>query len=139
MRPAAGQAAAAATDAAALVLFAVAGLAAHDGGLPPGRLATYVLSLLAGWAAVALLLGTYARPSLRRLLGTWALGVPLGVVVRALLLGRGADAHEAAFLATALAFTLVLVGAGRGLLALARGGAPLGWRRRAASPPRSRA
>ena len=67
------------------------------------------LPVLGAWFAVALALGTYRRQSLRRLLLTWAIAVPLAVVVRGVALGRHADAMQAAFLATSMAFTLLLV------------------------------
>jgi hypothetical protein len=67
------------------------------------------LPLLGGWVAAALATRLYERPSLRRLLGTWAAGITAGVLVRALILGRHLDAHQAAFLATSLVFTLLFV------------------------------
>jgi tellurite resistance protein TehA-like permease len=40
---------------------------------------------------------------------TWLVGVTAGVAVRALVLGRAVNGHEAAFLVTSLVFTLLLV------------------------------
>ncbi len=107
-------------DAAALVLFSVVGLLSHEGGLSAAGLARDALPLLAGWFAAALLFGTYTRRSLRTLLLAWAVGVPLGVGLRALLLGRAFDGREAAFLGVALAFTLLFVLALRAALGLVR-------------------
>ena len=110
----------AASDLAALVVFAVVGLVSHRGGVSAAGLARDALPLLGAWAAVAIVLRTYSRPGLVRLLGTWALAVPLAVAVRALALGRELDSGQAAFLATSLAFTLVLLLAGRTAVGLAR-------------------
>jgi hypothetical protein len=98
-----------AADAAALVAFAVVGLLSHHGTLTLAGLAHDALPLLGGWFAAALVFRLYRRPSLSRLLATWACGVTAGVVVRALVLGRSANGHEAAFLGVALAFTLLFV------------------------------
>ena len=96
-------------DASALVAFSVVGLLSHDGAVPAAGLAHDALPLLAGWFAAALLFGTYRHRSLRTLLLAWIVGVPLGVALRALVLGRAFEAREAAFLAVALTFTLLFV------------------------------
>ena len=56
---------------------------------------------------------------MRTLLLAWAVGVPLGVALRALVLGRAFEGREATFLAVALAFTLLFVLALRAALNLA--------------------
>jgi Protein of unknown function (DUF3054) len=104
-------------DAAALVAFAAVGMLAHDRALFLSGFLRDALPLLGAWFAVAFALGTYRRQSLRRLLLTWAIAVPLAVVVRAVALGRHADAMQAAFLATSMAFTLLLVLGFRALFA----------------------
>jgi Protein of unknown function (DUF3054) len=96
-------------DASALVLFAVVGLLSHDGAVSAAGLARDALPLLAGWFAAALLFGTYRRRSVRTLLLAWVVGVPVGVGLRGLVLGRALDGREAAFLAVALTFTLLFV------------------------------
>jgi hypothetical protein len=98
-----------AADAAALVAFSVVGLLSHHGTVPAGGLAHDALPLLAGWFAAALVFRLYTRPSVSRLLATWVCGVTAGVVLRALVLGRSLNGHEAAFLGVALAFTLLFV------------------------------
>ena len=109
-------------DADALVLFALVGLASHTGGISAGALARDALPLLAGWFAAALVFGTYRARSLRTLLLTWIVGVPLGVLLRALVLGRALDGREAEFLVVSLVFTLLFVLALRLVLGLATGG-----------------
>jgi DUF3054 family protein len=55
------------------------------------------------------LFGLYRRGGRRALLLTWAVGVPAGVVLRALVLGHFAIGKEAAFLGVALVFTGLFV------------------------------
>jgi hypothetical protein len=61
----------------------------------------------------------------RRLLVTWAIGIPVGVLVRGIVLGRSLDGDQLAFLGIALAFSLLFVLALRSALTgvLARSGA----------------
>ncbi len=107
-------------DGAALALFSVVGLLSHDGTVSAAGLARDALPLLAGWFAAALLFRTYRRRSVRTLLLAWIVGVPLGVALRAVVLGRALEGREAAFLAVALTFTLVFVLALRVVLGLLR-------------------
>ena len=104
---------AAACDAGGLLLFAVVGLLSHHGGVSAHGLVRDAVPLLVGWFAAAGLLRLYARPTPRRLAGTWLAGVTGGIVVRAVVLGRSASASEAAFLGGSLTFTLVFVLAAR--------------------------
>ena len=96
-----------AADAAAIVLFAIVGMLSH--GAAASAFARDALPLLSGWFAAALVTRLYERPSVARLLVTWAAGITVGVLVRALILGRDLDSHQAAFLATSLVFTLLFV------------------------------
>ena len=109
-------------DAAAILVFAVVGMASHN-RLGAGGFLRDALPILGGWFAAAAVFRLYRRGGAWRLLATWAVGVPLGVLVRALALGRALDRHEAAFLATTLVFTLLFVLAGRLALRIGRKGA----------------
>lgn len=106
------------SDAVALVAFAVVGLLSHHGTVTAAGLAHDALPLLAGWFAAALAFRLYRRPSLSRLLATWACGVTAGVAARALVLGRSPNGREAAFLGVALSFTLLFVVALRVVVAV---------------------
>ena len=97
------------SDAAALVVFAVVGLLSHHGAVSARGLARDALPLLGCWFAAALAFRLYQRPSVARLLATWAVGITTGVLVRALVLGHTLNGHEAAFLGVALVFTLLFV------------------------------
>jgi hypothetical protein len=89
------------------VLFAIVGLLSHHASA--SAFARDALPLLGGWFAAALVTRLYRRQSIQRLLLTWAAGITAGVLVRALILGRHLDGHQAAFLATSLVFTLLFV------------------------------
>jgi hypothetical protein len=99
----------AAWDAAALVVFVVVGVLTH--GASAGAFGRDLGCILGGWFAAALVLRLYARGGWWQLAGTWALGVSVGVLVRAAFVGH--IAYD--FWAVALAFTALFVLAGRGL------------------------
>lgn len=107
-----------AADCAAFAVFATVGLLSHHGGVSATGYARDLLPLLGAWLAVAAVLGTYRHRSPLRLLCTWAVGVPLGWLVRALVLGRTLNGKEASFLAVALVFTFLFVAGLRAALAL---------------------
>lgn len=98
-----------AADLLALVAFTTVGLLSHDRAVSASGYARDLLPLAAAWGLVALALGTYRRRSTPRLVATWALGVPLGILIRAAALDRSLDGKEAAFLGVALAFTALFV------------------------------
>jgi hypothetical protein len=97
----------AATDAAAILLFTTVGLLSH--GFAPAGYLRDALPLLGAWFAVALALRLYARPSWPRLVACWAIAIPLGWLVRALVLGKSFDGGQLAFLVVTLTFSLVFL------------------------------
>lgn len=103
------QAPRAASDAAAILLFAVIGVLSHDQGLTVVHVLRDAGPIGGGWFAAALLLGAYRRPGWRTLATTWAVGVTAGVLVRAGILGRDIDEGQAAFLVTTLIVVAGLV------------------------------
>jgi hypothetical protein len=116
-------------DGLALAAFVTVGLLSHDHTLSAAGYARDLLPLLAGWFGAAWAFRLYRGGGRLALLGTWAVGVPAGVVIRALLLGRSPGGREASFLAVALVFT--------GLFVLGfRAGARALTRRRATPSPR---
>ena len=96
-------------DTVAILVFATVGLASHDHGLSATGYARDALPILGAWFAAALVLRTYVVQRPRRVLATWALGVPVGVLVRALVLGRSLGGKEATFLGVALVSILLFV------------------------------
>lgn len=99
----------AATDAVAIVAFVTVGLVSHKHGVNATGYARDALPILGAWFGTAALLGTYTRGGLRRLLATWAVAVPVGVLIRGLMLGRSLDADQLEFLGVALVFSLLFV------------------------------
>jgi hypothetical protein len=99
----------AAWDAAALVVFVVVGVLTH--GASAGAFARDLLCILGGWFAAALVFRLYTGGGWQRLAGTWLLGVSVGVLIRAAIVGH--VAYD--FWAVALAFTALFVLVGRGL------------------------
>ena len=107
-------------DALCILVFTCIGMLSHDRGITGNGIARDTVPLLGAWLGAALLLRTYRRPSVARLLATWAVGIPAGVLVRALVLGRDLDGGQAAFLLTTLGFSALLIGGARLGLGTAR-------------------
>jgi hypothetical protein len=105
-------------DALGILTFATVGLLSHDHALSLTGYVRDALPVLGGWFAAALMFGAYRAPSTRSLLLTWIVGVPLGILIRALALGRDLDGEQAVFLVISLVFTLLFVLAWRTVLAL---------------------
>jgi hypothetical protein len=108
-------------DAIAIALFAVIGLATHDEGITAGGVARNALPILAAWFVVAAFAGTYARPGLRTMLITWVIAVPVGVVIRAIVLSRPADGSQIVFAIVTMTVTLVLLLGWRSIAAMVSG------------------
>ena len=111
------------TDGAAILAFTIAGVVSHRGALPASALAEDALPLLGGWFAASVVFRLYRRRTWRALLLTWAVGIPVGVLVRAAALGRLDEPMQLAFLLTTLILSLVFVLGARALVALTRRGA----------------
>ena len=107
------------SDGAAILVFATVGLISHDHGLSATGYARDALPILGTWFAAAFVFRTYADQRPARLLATWAIGVPLGILVRALALGRSLNGKEAVFLGVALVSILLFVSLLRGLVSAA--------------------
>jgi hypothetical protein len=107
-------------DLAALLVFALAGLASHDEGLTASGLARTWLPLAGCYGLAALALRAWTLPGLWRTACAWLLGVACGVLVRALVLGRPLDGDQLQLLAVALVVTLVLLLAWRAAETLVR-------------------
>jgi hypothetical protein len=111
-------------DALAILVFVTIGLLSHQGDLTLRGYARDALPFLGCWFAAALMFRLYSRPGWWRLAATWAVGVPLAVLVRALVLGRHLGSKEAAFLVVSLVTVGVLVLAFRLLSARALPSSP---------------
>jgi hypothetical protein len=99
-------------DAAGLVVFVLIGLRGHRVSTVEGFLKTAV-PLLGAWFLVAWLAHAYRRPGWRSLLRTWIVAVPVGLLVRTLIVGSPKGERILVFIAVGLAFTLVFLVIGR--------------------------
>jgi Protein of unknown function (DUF3054) len=111
--PPLGRRALALLDGAAIVAFAAIGLASHNGTVSGRGLVRDAVPLLIGWTIAALVFRPYRKRTLVALGATWAGGIPLGVLIRGIVLGRSPDGKQLAFLLTTLVFTSVLIAAVR--------------------------
>jgi hypothetical protein len=93
-------------------VFVLIGLRGHRVSTAEGFLRTAV-PLLGSWFLVAWLAHSYRRPGWRSLLGTWIVAVPVGLLVRTLIVGSPSGVRIIVFVAVGLAFTGVLLVLGR--------------------------
>jgi glycopeptide antibiotics resistance protein len=99
-------------DAAALVVFVLVGISGHRASTLEGFLRNAV-PLLGVWFLVAWLAHIYRRPGWRTLLRNWIVAVPIGLLIRTLIVGSPEGARILVFIAVGLAFTLVFLVLGR--------------------------
>jgi DUF3054 family protein len=99
-------------DAAALLVFVLIGIRGHRAGTVEGFLRNAV-PLLGAWFLVAGLARTYRRPGWRSLLRNWIVAVPVGLLVRTLIVGSPKGGRILVFIAVGLAFTLLFLVLGR--------------------------
>jgi len=85
-------------DALALVAFAAIGVASHNRSIDVPSVLRNALPLLIVWYALAPLLGTYKPPSWKALWIAWLVCIPLGVVLRAAILGHPRGGEFSVFL-----------------------------------------
>ena len=104
-------------DAVALVAFVVIGLRGHRGSPVEGFLSN-ALPLLGTWFLVAWGARTYRRPGWRSLLMCWIVAVPIGLLIRTVIVGSPRGARILLFVAVGLAFTLLFLVLGRLLVRL---------------------
>ena len=109
-----------AVDLVALPLFVIVGMGSHDRDGQFAVFARNAVPIELAWLVVAVLVRTYRPPTFGRLLLTWVIAVPAGLVVRTAIAGSFDDADVLVFFAVAMAFTLLFLGIGR-LVAMALG------------------
>jgi hypothetical protein len=101
-------------DTLALLLFVLVGLAQHGRDAALALFLQNAVPLVASWFVVARSVGTYRRPSVRTLLVTWALAVPVGLLLRTAWVGSPRGAAILVFVGIGLAFTLLFLCLARG-------------------------
>jgi DUF3054 family protein len=99
-------------DAVALMAFVVIGVRGHRGSTIEGFLRN-AAPLLGAWFLVALAAHTYHRPGWRSLLRNWVIAVPVGLLVRTLIVSSPRGGRILVFLAVGLAFSLLFLVLGR--------------------------
>ena len=102
-------------DAFALTLFVLVGIRAHHDEAARAFVRNAV-PLLVAWFVISVPVGTYRRPGLRSLAVTWVIAVPIGLLARSAWVGAPTGARLLVFLGVGLAFTLLLLLIGRGLI-----------------------
>lgn len=101
-----------ATDLAALGAFVLVGVRSHHEAATSTVFLRTAIPLGGAWLTVAALVRTYRHPTIRRLVRTWSIAVPVGVILRALWVGSEGP-RVLVFLVVAMAFTLLFLLAGR--------------------------
>jgi hypothetical protein len=110
-----------ASDVVALTVFVLAGMRSHHEGSALWIFVRNAIPLLAVWLVVAVVLRTYRTPGFMIVAKTWIVAVPIGLVVRSLLVGSPEGIRILVFLAVGLGFTLFFLLTGRAVLALVSG------------------
>lgn len=105
-------------DGIAILLFVVIGGDIHGGVRSAGVLRT-ALFLLIPWYAAAAFFGLYREPSWPIFLRTWGAGVPIGIILRQIWVGRLFTRATLLFFVAAAVLTLVFLIVARWLADLA--------------------
>lgn len=107
-----------AVDLLALSLFVLAGMRSHRTASQLEIFVRNAVPIGAAWLVASLFLRTYRPPTLARLFVTWAVAIPVGVVLRGLWAGSPDGDDLLVFGAVAMTFTLAFLGGGRLVTAL---------------------
>ena len=126
-------------DALALLSFVAVGLRSHRIGAIAEVAVRNVVPLAVAWVVVALIVGTYRRRDLATLVVTWVVAVPAALLIRTWWVGSPQGARIAVFVGVGMAFTLLFLLIGRGVVAaLSSGRRGAGAVRPPHAAPRSR-
>ena len=109
-----------ALDLFALVVFVAVGIGSHATLSRAEAFFRNAVPIVAAWLVAAALLRTYRPPSVRGLLKTWIVAMPVGILVRSLWVGSPTGGRLLVFLGVALAFTLLFLAFARGVAFLVR-------------------
>jgi hypothetical protein len=105
-------------DLLALVSFVLVGLGSHHEVTGIDLFARNAIPLALSWCVVAWVLRTYRQPGLAPLMRTWLVAVPVALVARSAWVGSPTGGEFLVFLAVGMAFTLLFLLMGRGLVAV---------------------
>ena len=127
-RPA-GKATLVVADALALLAFVAVGLRSHHISATAEIAARNALPLAGSWIVVVLAVGTYRRRDLSSLVLTWAIAVPVALLVRTWWVGSPRGDRIVVFLIVGMAFTGLFLWLGRCVAWAGTRSRPV-WRRR---------
>ena len=100
----------AAGDLIALLIFTIVGLVNHKDGVTAASLLKVIGPFLVVAIPAAFLFGTYRRPAVSSLLPTWAVSIPVGILIRKSLFHTPETwGSTGIFMCVALAFTLIFL------------------------------
>jgi hypothetical protein len=105
-------------DAVALIVFVAAGIRSHHEVGAVDLFLRNAVPLEVAWFAVSTVAATYRRPGIRTLAWTWVVAVPAGLIVRSIWVGSPSGGRLLVFVGIGMAFTLVFLLAGRGVVGL---------------------
>jgi len=116
-------------DGLSLLMFVGIGLRSHRIGAIAEIAARNAVPLAAMWTLTALVIGAYRRRDLSSLMITWAIAVPVALLVRTWWVGSPQGGRLVVFLVVGLVFTLLFLLIGRCLVWAVTRSRPL-WSRR---------
>lgn len=116
-------------DALALLTFVGVGLRSHRIGAIAEVAARNAVPLAVMWVVVGIAVATYRRRDLASLTITWVIAVPVALLVRTWWVGSPQGGRIVVFVAVGLAFTLLFLLIGRGVVSALTRTRPV-WRRR---------
>ena len=116
-------------DGLSLLMFVGIGLRSHRIGAIAEIAARNAVPLAVMWTLTALVIGAYRRRDLSSLMITWAIAVPVALLVRTWWVGSPQGGRLVVFLVVGLVFTLLFLLIGRCLVWAVTRSRPL-WSRR---------
>lgn len=105
-------------DAAGLLAFVVLGLHFHNLPITADAVLRTAAPLWAAWFALAAALRTYRNHGWTLFVANWILAVPIGLLARQVILGKGLGRGTLVFVAVALPLSLAVLTASRAGMAL---------------------
>lgn len=116
-------------DGLALLAFVAVGLRSHRLGAVAEVAARNAVPLAVTWILVSALVATYRRRDVASLVITWAIAVPVALLVRTWWVGSPQGGRIVVFLVVGLVFTLLFLAIGRAAVWALTGSRAV-WRRR---------
>jgi len=95
------------------VAFLVVGLRVHGAARTPAKIMQDALPLLGAWYLASVVTRLYRSPRWSAVVTTWAMAVPVGILIRQWWVGRLFTRATPVFLAMALVFALAFLLLGR--------------------------